>query len=273
MGMNSIDRLIRDPTFKRLMKNVLPTKEQGDFALAARVKELLPLDDFTVSQYYFGLDYYKQRIQSVFPSSGTFLDMGCGSGNWSVAASSLHPHVIGIDVHQERLNVAAQIASEYASPGNKIEFIRLTTHQIPLPDASVDYFLCYNAFQTMDISHRYFLREAQRVTRKGGRMYLWITDVGFLLYLLVHAIESRNASSFFGWSRLMIKNLAFLLHLRRQPASFMRKSYVLRIFKETGWKLLWVGPEGHYKDLALNPIFPLLYAGLPFGREYLFERA
>ena len=94
--MPSLETLITDPSFKRLISPTLQKEAGLDYPLALTVKQLLPNEGFSATQYLRGLDYFKSRLQAVFPGQGTLLDVGCGAGNWTVAASSFFDEVIAV---------------------------------------------------------------------------------------------------------------------------------------------------------------------------------
>ena len=60
-------------------------------------------------QWSVGLPYYEQRLLDWKLSGDACLDFGCGTGNWTLAASRFFGHVVGVDTHHQRLRSAIMI--------------------------------------------------------------------------------------------------------------------------------------------------------------------
>ena len=72
---------------------------------------------------------------------------------------------------------------------------------------------------------------------------------------------------------MLCRNVLFSLGLAKQPTVWISEKYLKRLAEETGWRVLWVGDEGTFKGMSQAPLFPLKYAGLSFGKEFLLEAA
>lgn len=99
----------------------------------------------------------------------TILDLACGTGNYSrLFAKQLQTgKVIAADLSLPMLELAATRA-EMHGLSDKIQFIRTSALELPLPDNSVDVVNCCGAlhlFADLDVA----LNEIQRVLKPGGR--------------------------------------------------------------------------------------------------------
>ncbi len=99
---------------------------------------------------------------------GTYLDIGCGTGNYSIALSGFGIDLIGVDPSPEMLR--------QARVGNKkVEWKTGRAEEIPLEDMSVD-----GCFAVLTIHHwkdldRAF-REINRVIRQGSRFVIFTSS-------------------------------------------------------------------------------------------------
>lgn len=95
----------------------------------------------------------------------TFLDVGCGIGYFSEAASDLLPtgRVIGIDLREELL----LLARERAGDRRNIEYLSSEEYAFPMEDHSADYVFIANVFHEIE-DRRGFLHEVARVLKPTG---------------------------------------------------------------------------------------------------------
>lgn len=101
----------------------------------------------------------------------TILDYGCGPGN-DLVGFALYTgarRIVGIDVSEKALSLAASRLALHRVDPRRIELIRASdaNYRVPLADASVDY------FQSQGVIHHVSepdatLRELRRVLRPGG---------------------------------------------------------------------------------------------------------
>jgi SAM-dependent methyltransferase len=269
--MLSVEQIVADPTIRLLMVDErLRAGETLDFELAARVKELLPRDDFSASQYLLGLGYFRRRLETIFEPGSCFLDVGCGAGVWSVAASFTQRLVVGIDADLPRLRCARTIAGEL--PGNAPPgFMQCRLPCVPLRDASVDAILCHNVLQVLATSHLGTLRSLRRVARKGARLHIWVHDIGYLSLLRDRAIRSRRMREALSWLRSELNARLFRLGFKIQPRGWMPGWYLQDISERASWRALDSRTTSGLTDPGQRPIFPPAYRGLPLGSDYFFE--
>lgn len=99
---------------------------------------------------------------------GLYLDLGCGTGNYTSALSKEGLNIIGIDPSPEMLKIAK---SKYP----QIQWQLGSSEEIPLEDASVD-----GVLVTLSIHHWSNLstgfQEMNRVVRPGGKCVIFTSD-------------------------------------------------------------------------------------------------
>jgi ubiquinone/menaquinone biosynthesis C-methylase UbiE len=103
--------------------------------------------------------------------NGTLLDVGCGTGYFTVPASKLleNNKVIGIDISPEIL----EVAKEKAQGINNIDFIASGEYTFPVESESIKYVLISNVIHEVLDKARYF-KEVKRVLKDDG--YFLIID-------------------------------------------------------------------------------------------------
>ena len=134
-------------------------------ALAILLKET-PADLFSMMQWSVGLPYYEQRLLDWKLSGDACLDFGCGTGNWTLAASRFFGHVVGVDTHHQRLRSAIMIRDALDVRNVIFE----SYFNAPSAEASLDCILLYNVLPTRqpgrDDSAIDRFPEAHRATRR-----------------------------------------------------------------------------------------------------------
>jgi SAM-dependent methyltransferase len=108
-------------------------------------------------------DLYKAVLKRLKSNNGTnLLDIGCGAGGFCVKASQQGINVSGFDASERLIEIARQRMPQTDFRIGDIE-------QLPYPDGNFDVVTGFNCFQFAgDIVNG--LREAKRVTKKGGEV-------------------------------------------------------------------------------------------------------
>jgi SAM-dependent methyltransferase len=103
------------------------------------------------------------------PDGGAVLDLGCATGELSVALSRAGFEVVGVDVSRAMLRRARRKAQGL----DRAPVFRLAdlNQQLPVRGESFDCVLCANALQCVE-EPALLLREARRVLVRGGRLAL-----------------------------------------------------------------------------------------------------
>jgi SAM-dependent methyltransferase len=97
------------------------------------------------------------------------LEVGCGTGWLSIALAQMGCEAIGVDISPAALRLAdgLKAARGVGQPG-LVEFKAYDGQTLPLPDASVDRIVCFDAFHHVR-DQGATLKEFARVLRNGGR--------------------------------------------------------------------------------------------------------
>lgn len=108
-----------------------------------------------------------------------FLDVGCGTGNYTIALAEKGMNVTGLDVSLQMIETARKKMSS-------VEWVHGDAKHLPFSDRSFDGVLCFLAIHHIK-ELALFFSEAQRVLKPGGKiviftnspqqfMQLWIVD-------------------------------------------------------------------------------------------------
>lgn len=178
-----------------------------------------------------------ERISRVMPKEGKILEAGCGSG-WVVnALMNLGHDVEGIDSSQELVSI---VKSKYPELPIRLGDVL----SLDAPDS------CYQGYISLGvIEHRQagcepFLKEAYRVLRPGGIIYVSVP-----YFNLLRRLKYSNSNS---------------PHLKSDHSAFYQygftKNYFRDVLETAGFRLLRFEPIGASRGLRedLNLLYRLL---------------
>jgi SAM-dependent methyltransferase len=116
--------------------------------------------------------YLESEIQHLLDSlhpADRVLELGCGYGRVSLRIADIAERVVGIDVAEESLSLARQLARSYRN----CEFLSMDARDLKFEDASFDVVACIqNGVCAFGIDQETMLREAWRILRPSGLMLL-----------------------------------------------------------------------------------------------------
>lgn len=98
------------------------------------------------------------------------LDLGCGTGIYSLWLSEQDVIVTGIDISSEMLKKAKSKAED---KNQNIEFIKGDIHSLPFPDQTFDLILSNIVLEFVDSPEK-VISEGLRVLKQGGRLVIGI---------------------------------------------------------------------------------------------------
>lgn len=105
-----------------------------------------------------------------FFRGATVLDFGCGTGWLSLGLAQAGCHAIGVDISPAALRLAEHLkATRRVDSDGTLTFMAYDGRHLPLPDASLDRIVCFDAFHHVR-DQEGTLREFARVLRQGGRI-------------------------------------------------------------------------------------------------------
>lgn len=100
------------------------------------------------------------------------LDIGCGTGNFSVKLAKMNHRVVGIDVSERMLDIAKNKAN---TNGLKIEFVTMDAHHLELADDSFDCVFSMAVFEFLEYPQK-ALEEMSRVAKPGSPIIMGIIN-------------------------------------------------------------------------------------------------
>ncbi len=141
----------------------------------AKIKQL------NISHYAGEVLYYtraplrevEKKLLTSIPEGSKILDVGCGSGRFSIGAAQMEHNVTGIDITPAAIKAATEKAKNLKL--NNVSFLVGDMTEMPFRDNEFDYVFCprfsINAVATFQ-SRRQAISEMMRVVKTGGTVYI-----------------------------------------------------------------------------------------------------
>lgn len=177
--------------------------------------------------------------------SDSVLDVGCGVGPQAIIWKGRYKEILGVDVTQERLDIADAIMPSFGVRNFKT--LRANVEQMPLPDKSFDKVLAIDVIEHVEHPEK-FLKELSRVLKDDGQLLITFPAMHdkylhlgswFLRNVLRRKNEKKKRD---GW------------HPHVHQYDYNVREWQ-GIFKDTGWKLI--------RSRATTMVPPFHYFGLP----------
>jgi len=244
-------------------------EDPRDQNIVDAVAPLLAHDPFSLSQYALGLTYARAYLARLgLPHTSVLLDLGCGAGNWGLAAASDCNIVVGVDVRADRLRVAAH-AARFLGIETRVHFVHGSASTLPLPTSSVDTCICINAFVFFP-DHLQAAHEIRRVLRKGGVVYLSIPRAGHVAYLLHQAAMEKSIVSASRLVKQLVASAARACSRNPGCLAYASPKTMCSLASAARFRVQAWGTEGSLGQSRVASLFPSTYGGLPFMSEYLW---
>jgi len=164
----------------------------------------------------------------------SILDLGCGIGQ-TLIACNLPPNTFacGVDVDEEALAYGRKIVDH-------ITFVRASGEHLPFADGSFDVIISRVTLPNMHVPNA--LREILRALKPGGRVWITLYPVSWILHRAGEALKSGNLKSFVYQFYVMTNGVFFHLTGRqcrfpftRRCESFQTVSRFTKAMKEAGF--------------------------------------
>ncbi|WP_338834935.1 2-methoxy-6-polyprenyl-1,4-benzoquinol methylase, mitochondrial [Moorella humiferrea] len=125
------------------------------------------------------------------------LDVGCGTGNFSLELARLGVEVTGIDISEPMLETARRKA---AAAGLELEFLHADAMNLPFADNTFDKIVSVTALEfAPDLKAA--LAESYRVLKPGGRMVIGLIGGNSLWSRHYEARAAREPDSLFRYAK------------------------------------------------------------------------
>jgi SAM-dependent methyltransferase len=122
-----------------------------------------------------GATHQTRHLGLLFDAADLFrgarvLDFGCATGWLTLGLAQMGCDAVGVDISPKALKLAEGLkaARPKVQGAGPVEFLAYDGHRLPLPDASVDRIVCFDAFHHVR-DQRATIAEFARVLKRGGR--------------------------------------------------------------------------------------------------------
>jgi len=140
------------------MRGYYSTKLSGD-----RLRQCYELASARVKQY---LEAEIEFVASRLRPTDSVLELGCGYGRVAFRLAEVAARVVGIDTSPESLLLARRLAR----PESRCRFLLMDASAPTFRDGAFDVVVCVqNGICAFAVDPERLMREAQRITRPGGR--------------------------------------------------------------------------------------------------------
>jgi 2-polyprenyl-3-methyl-5-hydroxy-6-metoxy-1,4-benzoquinol methylase len=265
----AVKELISDRLLRRQMGHHPGELTPDDERVLAVVRKSVPTDEFTISQFLLGSRYWGDRLDRVFGARSTMIDVGCGGGNWVLAAARQGRSVLGVDLHEARLACARAVMEAEGPNVGTARLVAASGTELPLPDGSTSAILCFNVLTVMGVPIGTVLKEFRRVAAENARVYVTVTGPGYVAYLTVQSLLRPSLVRLYSLLHVYVRTLLYLLGLRPQPHAWTTRAVFHAAAEKSGWMILHEGDEGTITREIQAPVFRPRFLGLPFMREYV----
>jgi len=163
------------------------------------------------------------------------LDLGCGIGQ-TLIACNLPPETFacGVDIDEEALAYGRKLA-------NHISFVRASGEHLPFADGSFDVVISRVTLPNMHVPNA--LREISRALKPGGRVWLTLYPMTWVLHRACESLKTGNLKNFAYQFYVTANSVFFHLTGRqfrfpfsRRCESFQTVRGVTRAMKEAGFE-------------------------------------
>jgi SAM-dependent methyltransferase len=195
------------------------------------------------------------------------IELGCGGGQFGVAVSLRGADVTGVDISEEQLAYARELADEH---GEDVEFVEASVTAMPMiDDGAYDLAFCAYALQWVEDLEACF-DEAYRVLRDGGR---FVFSVDHPFYKLFDPETEEFRASYFDGEPRRVYSEAF----DAEMVVYRRKvGEVVNLLVDAGFTVTELREPGYDDPGAYESTFggfePELMANVPPTVVYAAEK-
>lgn len=227
-----------------------------------------PSDEFSSAIWGLSPELFEKKLEFAVPPGCRVLDLGCGTGVWSVAAASTAREVVAIDLSHERISLFKKILLELQL--DNVKTFDCSVFSLHEEDESFDAVVCYNVLQLVE-NYDDILLEIFKLLKPGGILYCSVADIGVVAYYAWQAFFQMSISTPYEISKLISKSYLRKIFSREISSNnfngvYLRDKYFVRAARLAGFDTIDLTGE------VKHDIYPKRFGGMPFFNEYLFQK-
>lgn len=190
-------------------------------------------------------DYYKKKLELLgFTDLEKVLDAGCGMGQWTIALGELNRCVEGIDISENRLKIAHNLAINHNITDCSV--MVGTLEELPYADESFDAIFCCQCFMFTHMKKT--LSEFNRILKPNGKLYVNVNDIGWYLFLLLdRGFIHKEFDSIVSSITYMINSI-----LPTDRNRIVSKRWLATLFRDTGFDITFCTSESDDESESKN---------------------
>ena len=235
------------------------------------LKAECPRDTFSLKMWRLGLKFYREKLRDIVPVGSKILDIGCGTGTWSIAVANIAHEVTGIDMSAIRISAANKIITKLELAN--VQFRLGDIFSLNEAENQYDIVICYNTLQYVE-NYDDVLREIYRILKPNGGVYCSVADRGILLYYLQEALYEFKPIKFAYLLKILICKF---ITTHAYPDSgkinsfngiYLKDSIFCKELSEVGF----IRDFYFTADFNANILYPKRLFGIPCFNEYFFRK-
>jgi len=180
--------------------------------------------DFATRNYLLGdVSRFVRRLELInFVELPTFLEVGCGFGQWAIAAATLNTSVVAIDPDQSRIEFCKELSNSLGL--HNIDF-RIGGTADLVGKESFDAVFLFSVLPF--VSWKLEISKIMTILNKGGKLYFNANDYGWMLFNLIKNPNVGETFSGREWAVESLENTELFNSSGIFNPSNMRQSLVI----------------------------------------------
>lgn len=205
-----------------------------------------------------GESFYRDKLAAIDFRDGCVLDVGCGPGQWSVAAAKSNKTVTAIDSNP---NFIHYLNDHLAA--NNITNVRTSVADaaaFSAESAFYDFVVCYNMIQYVQEDE--LLKRIAAVMKEGGKLFLSTNGSGYYLEKIVSSLKGLRLRAVLSYLLLIARSwlLNFSVNFgRKTKERYLSVSRLVGLLEDNDLKVteLRLGglPTNRRETYLLRPYF------------------
>jgi SAM-dependent methyltransferase len=185
-----------------------------------------------------GAEHFENKLRKYSFVNGILLDIGCGPGQWSVAASKYNKNVISIDSNNRFLEYLKNYCQKEKI--TNIKMIQTNNLDLLNKNSSYNFIVCYNMLQYVD--QRKYINKIAINSQSGTKVLLGIVGLGYYLEKIYLSIINLKFKEFTRYFLIIFRSALDSTFInkfvkKKKERMMFRKSLLNNLFKNN-FKLL-----------------------------------